>query len=162
MLIMTGCAESEEPVISEQEEETVMNSTYDFSEFTNVQITGINVESLSEEEASLLYQQARYCQAMTKADIETMREIVSEDMTFVHMSGMKQTREEYFADIENGRLKYYKIGIKDPVINVNENKAAITYTAVLNANAYGARGTYHMKGTHHYERMEDQWILANE
>lgn len=28
----------------------------------------------------------------------------------------------------------------------------------LNANAYGARGTYRMKGTHYYELREGGWI----
>ena len=62
---------------------------YDFSTFTNVTLKGIDVSKLNEEELSALYQAARYCQAMTEADVETMRQIVSEDMTFTHMSGMK-------------------------------------------------------------------------
>ena len=90
-----------------------------------------------------------------------MREIVSRDMVFVHMSGKKQSRDEYFADIEKGRLVYYTIGIEDPVLNINGDKASITYTSVLNANAYGARGTFRMKGTHHYERKNDRWIMVN-
>ena len=82
---------------------------YDFSTFTNVTLTGIDISTLDEDELSALYQAARYCQAMTEADIDTMREIVSEDMTFTHMSGMTQTREEYFADVTDGSLTYYAI-----------------------------------------------------
>ena len=75
---------------------------------------------------------------MTDADTDTMRELVSEDMTYTHMSGKTQTREEYFADIEKGRLNYFKIGIEAPVIEVDGDTATIEYTSVLNANAYGA------------------------
>ena len=134
---------------------------YDFSKFKNVEITGIDISSLSEEELSVLYQQARYCQAMTDADIETMREIVSEDMIFTHMSGMQQTREQYFADIANGRLNYHTIGIEKPVIEVDGRKASVRFTSVLNANAYGARGTFRMSGTHHYELRDGEWIAVN-
>ena len=73
------------------------------------------------------------------------------------MSGRQQTREEYFADIADGSLNYFNIGIADPVIKVDGDKAQITYTSVLNANAYGARGTYRMKGTHYYELRDDSW-----
>lgn len=77
------------------------------------------------------------------------------------MSGMQQTREEYFADVADGSLNYFTIGIADPVITVDGDKAQITYTSVLNANAYGARGTYRMKGSHHYEKRDGAWIAVN-
>ncbi|MBR2731778.1 MAG: nuclear transport factor 2 family protein, partial [Clostridia bacterium] len=95
---------------------------YDFSAFKNIKITGVDLLRLTDEELSVLCVQARYCQAMTDADIDVMREIVSEDMTFTHMSGRKQTREEYFADIANKRLNYFTIGIEDPVIRVSGDK----------------------------------------
>ena len=134
---------------------------YDFSIFSNVEISGADIPSLSGEELAVLYRQAQYCQAMTDADIETMREIVSEEMIFTHMSGMQQTREQYFADIAAGRLKYFTIGIEDPKISVRGDKAEITFTSVLNASAYGARGTFRMKGTHHYENIDGEWIAVN-
>ncbi len=138
-----------------------MMTDYDFTIFTNVEITGINLDSLTNEELSVLYQAARYCQAMTDKDIDTMREIVSEDMVFVHMSGMRQTREEYFADVADGSLTYYTIGMADPVIGIDGEQATVTYTSILNANAYGARGTFRMKGSHHYENRNGAWIAVN-
>ena len=144
-----------------ESEETTEMIKYDFVQFSNVNITGIDISSLSEEELAVLYAQARYCQAMTDADIDTMRELVSEDMVFTHMSGRQQTREEYFADVADRSLGYFTIGIADPVIKMDGDKAQITYTSVLNANAYGARGTYRMKGTHHYEKRDSAWIAVN-
>jgi ketosteroid isomerase-like protein len=154
-MIACSCAAAE----AMQEGNTMAD--YDFSVFTNVEITGIDLDSLTKEELDLLYQAARYCQAMTDKDIDTMREIVSEDMVFVHMSGMRQTREEYFADVADGSLTYYTIGMADPVIEIDGDQAIVTYTAILNANAYGARGTFRMKGSHHYENRDGAWIAVN-
>ena len=134
---------------------------YDFSALTNVELINADLGSMTDEQLAVLYAQARYCQAMTDADIDTMRELVSEDMTYTHMSGMTQTREEYFADIADGSLRYFTIGIDSPKIEVNGDTASITYTSVLNANAYGARGTYRMKGTHYYEKHDGEWIAVN-
>lgn len=136
-------------------------TAYDFSAFANVEITGVDLSTLTEEQLSVLYQAARYCEAMTEADINTMRAIVSEDMVFTHMSGMRQTREEYFADVADGSLRYYTIDMEKPVVKVDSGKATVTYTSVLNANAYGARGTFRMKGTHHYENRDGAWIAVN-
>ena len=128
--------------------------------FGNVSIVGIDVDSLGGDELSVLHRQAEYCQAMTEADIDRLREIVSEDMSFTHMSGRTQTREEYFADIASGRLRYFTIGIERPVIEVNGDRASICFTSVLNADAYGAHGTYRMTGAHHYERIRGEWIAV--
>ncbi len=155
---MTACS----GVSAETMREEDIMTDYDFTVFTNVEVTGTDPDSLTKEELSVLYQAARYCQAMTDKDINTMREIVSEDMVFVHMSGMQQTREEYFADVADGSLTYYTIGMADPVIRIDGDCAAVTYTAILNANAYGARGTFRMKGTHHYEKRDGLWIAVNQ
>ncbi len=136
-------------------------TAYDFSVFPNVELNGVDLKKLSKEQLSVLYTQAQYCQAMTDADLDTMRQIVSEDMTFTHMSGRKQTREEYFGDIEDGSLDYHRIGIENPVIEVDGNRAAVTFTSILNANAYGSRGTYRMHGTHRYELCDGTWVAVN-
>ncbi len=156
--VQAGYSADGNPVSPETE---VKRMDYDFSAFSNIEITGTDISSLSDQELPVLYRQAQYCQAMTDADIKTMQKIVSEDMVFTHMSGMQQTREQYFADIAAGRLKYFTIGIEDPKISVNRDKAEITFTSVLNANAYGARGTFRMKGTHHYEKRDGAWIAVN-
>ena len=157
LLCMIICSDASAEMM--QEEDGMIE--YNFTVFTNVKITGVDLDSLTKEELSVLYQAARYCQAMTDKDIDTMREIVSEDMIFVHMSGMRQTREEYFADVADGSLTYYTIGIADPVIEIDGDHAIITYTSILNANAYGARGTFRMKGSHHYENRDGAWIAVN-
>ena len=136
-------------------------SPYDFSAFPNVNLIHADLSAMTAAQQAVLYQQARYCQAMTEADIDTMRALVSEDMIYTHMSGMQQTREEYFADVADGSLTYYTIGMDRPVVEINGDRASVTYTAVLNANAYGARGTFRMKGTHWYENRDGVWIAVN-
>ncbi len=136
-------------------------SDYDFTVFSNVELSGVDLDTLGEDELEVLYQQARYCQAMTEADMDTLREIVSEEMVFTHMSGRQQTREEYFADIENGSLAYFTIGMENPVVEVNGDIASVTYTSVLDANAYGAEGTYRIGGTHWFGKQDGEWIAIN-
>ena len=134
---------------------------YDFYEFTNVELINVDLDGMSGAQLEILYLQAKYCQAMTEADTDTMRELTSENMTFTHMSGKQQTRDEYFADVKSGALRYFTIGIDSPAVTVNGTSASIFYTSVLNANAYGARGTYRMSGTHYYEKQNGKWIAVN-
>ena len=46
-------------------------------------------------------------------------------MVFTHMSGSRQTREEYFADIADGHLDYDTIGIEKPVIEIGGDQAML-------------------------------------
>lgn len=134
---------------------------YDFSIFSNVELIGVDLSDMSDEQLEVLYQQVRYCQAMTEADTDILREIVSEDEMFTHMSGRQQTREEYFADIEDGSLRYFTIGIDTPVVETKGDIASITFTSVLDASAYGAKGVYRMSGTHWFEKRDGKWCSVN-
>lgn len=138
-----------------------LDTRLDLSVFKNVKITGIDVNALTDSEMEVLYTQSRYCQAMVDADIDTMKEIVPADVTFTHMSGMKQTRYEYFEDIKNGALNYYNIGIENPKNVVRGSDAMITYTSVLDANAYGAKGVYKMSGIHRFKKIDGMWHSVN-
>lgn len=131
------------------------------NDFPNVNVSGVDPDTLNEEEQEVLFQQMRYCQAMTDADLDTLRELVQEEKKFTHMSGMQQTRDEYFCDIQRGRLNYFTIGIDSPKIQVNDDRAEISYTAILNADAYGARGTFRMRGTHYLKKENGQWRETN-
>lgn len=160
MVELSGTESTHQEAPDRQEGELMQE--YDFSVFSNVELIGTDLSAMSCEQTEVLYRQAMYCQAMTDADIDTMRELVSEDMVFTHMSGRQQTREEYFADVEDGSLRYFTIGIESPVVEVDGGLASVTYTSVLNANAYGARGTYRMGGTHWFEKRDGSWISINE
>ena len=167
MFCLTSCENNDERSAISMISETATIESGDnmkkniFSALTNVELINADLGSMTDEQLSVLYAQARYCQAMTDANIDTMRELVSEDMTYTHMSGMTQTLEEYFADIEDGSLRYFTIGMDGPKVGVSGDTASITYTSVLNANAYGASGTYRMKGTHYYEKRDGEWIAVN-
>ena len=146
-------------VIIEKADKAV--SPEDFSALTNITITGTDLSDLKQDELAVLYCWAEYNQAMTDADIDTLRRLVPEDMTFRHMSGMTQTREEYFADIADGSLDYITTELKNPVITVNGDHAAITCTTVLTARAYGARGSWPFTGTRSFEKHDGVWKLSS-
>ena len=132
---------------------------YDALSTNHVCISGVNEAALSDAQKALLQRVVQYCEAMVKADTEAMRDMVASDKIYTHMSGKQQSREKYFADIAAGKLSYYSIGIQNPHIEVSGNSALVTYTAKLDANAYGARGVYTMETEHRYEKRGDVWIL---
>lgn len=151
----------QEVTITRADEEADGTVNADFSVYTNLTITGLDATAMDAEQLAVLGQQLRYLQAMTEADVDTLREIVAPDRVFTHMSGMQQTPEEYFADIQDGNLRYFAVDVEDPVVEVEGNLASVTYGSVLHANAYGAQGSYRFGGTHWFEKRDGAWISIN-
>lgn len=133
-----------------------------FEECPDVEVNGVDFDTFGADERAVLRQTARFCQALVDADALALRGIVDEGALFTHSSGFKQTREEYIADVTGGALRYFSIGISHPRIRAEGDGAVISYTSVLNANAYGARGVYRMNVAHRFERTDDGWLMSGE
>ncbi len=166
----TGSAamdEAEEAIATTDERDTLDNeepitmTNYDFTSFSNISFSGVKWNELDEAQAEALYQYARYWQALTEPDMDTLDEMIPDDMTFTHMSGKTQSKSEYLEDVESGRLNYQKVGIENPKITVDGNVACINCTTVLTANAYGARGSWPFSGERWFQKTDGVWQAAN-
>ncbi len=102
----------------------------------------------------------RMQQAMIDKDIETMFSLIRRQ-TFTHMSGKKQTKEEFFGEIEDGTLNYYQYEIHDPVVTVNGDTATLTADTTLTAKVYGISGRWTLATEAHFVRIDGEWIQCN-
>ena len=112
-------------------------------------------------ESEILETYERFQQAMIDKDIAVLYELVTDDKTFTHMSGRKQTKEQFFGEIEDGTLNYFKSVIHDPVITVDGDKANLKAKTTLTAKVYGMSGTWTLPTDQNFCRTEDGWRLCN-
>ena len=113
------------------------------------------------EEAAVLAAYQAVQQAMIDKDIETLDEIILDGTTFRHMSGKTQTKDEYFADIRDGRLDYQSYTMTDAKVVIDGDDAVLTCYVVLTANAYGAQGSWPFNVTAHLVRIDGEWYMTN-
>jgi flavodoxin/ketosteroid isomerase-like protein len=90
----------------------------------------------------------RYYQAMQDIDMARLEAMIPDDMVFIHMSGKRQTKEEFLSDVRTERLRYYKITLDNLSVKVDYPEARATFDATLDANAYGAKGVYPFPDSH--------------
>ena len=62
LLLLSGCNKKEDIEVNQ-------NMNYDFSVFENVDITNVTLSVFDDEQLSVLYRQAEYCEAMCDVDI---------------------------------------------------------------------------------------------
>ena len=113
------------------------------------------------EEARVIARYRAVQQAMIDKDIDTLDKIILDGTIFRHMSGKTQTKDEYFADIRNGRLDYQSYTMTDEKVEINGNDATLTCYVVLTANAYGAQGSWPFNVTAHLVKIDGEWYMTN-
>lgn len=116
---------------------------------------------MTSEEKKILVAFEKMQQAMIDKDIETLRELTSEDKTFTHMSGKKQTREEFFEEIQRDILNYHRYVIHNPLIRVNGNYAYLKTNVTLTARVYGISGSWTLFTEAYYVKQQGEWIQCN-
>ena len=116
---------------------------------------------MTNEEKAVLAAFEKMQQAMIDKDVETMLSLVTEDKTFTHMSGLKQTKEEFFGEIADGTLNYYKYVIHDPAVTIDGDKALLTGRTTLTAKVYGMSGSWTLPTNARFIKIGGKWIQCN-
>ena len=96
--------------------------------------------------------------AMIEKDRAAMELYFDENLTFTHMSGKKQTREEFIGEIMDGTLNYFKVDTKDYSINVDGDTAHMKVTHTLTAKVYGIIGSWTLGGENTYKKRDGIWV----
>ncbi len=101
-------------------------------------------------------------QGMIDKDINLLDSLTADDIAFVHMSGKTQTKSEYFDEIKNGTLNYFKSElVKLDDISIKGNVATINGETALTARVYGISGTWTLPSGGYYQKINDIWISSN-
>lgn len=96
--------------------------------------------------------------AMIEKDRAAMERYFDKNLTFTHMSGKKQTREEFIGEIMDGTLNYFKVDTKDYSISVDGDTAHMKVTHTLTAKVYGISGSWTLGGENTYKKRGGIWV----
>lgn len=155
VVLITGCGMQKEKEDSTEQNASAPNVTAADLEM------GEEEADMSDEEKKVLEAFQRFQQAMIDKDTETLTALVVPDITFTHMSGKTQTKEEFFGEIEDGTLNYYKYELHDPVITIDGDTATLTGSTTLTAKVYGMSGSWTLPTNAHYIKINGEWIHCN-
>ncbi len=121
----------------------------------------INKKELSELQEEVLERFIEFQQAMIDKDERALNEILSDNYTLTHMSGKKQTKQEYIDEIMDGTLNYYKSTINNPRISMHDDtKATFNADVTLDAKVYGMKGTWTLQSEQTMEKIDGIWYIS--
>lgn len=103
----------------------------------------------------------RINEAMVHKEIETLNHIFEDNHKFVHMSGYKQSKQEWLKQIQSDDMKYFKTMPQKTTITIHDHTATLICDIKIDARIYGTRNTWSMKVKMYFEKRGEQWFPVN-
>ena len=100
------------------------------------------------------------CEASINKDLIKLGEILSDDYVLVHMTGMKQTKEDYLDSVKSGELSYFELKHESIDVNVNGDDATIIGKTKTLASPFGTnKSWWNLRQDLKAKKIDGKWIL---
>ena len=100
------------------------------------------------------------CEASINKDLIKLDEILSDDYVLVHMTGMKQTKEDYLDSVKSGELSYFESKHESIDVNVNGDDATIIGKTKTLASPFGtSKSWWNLRQKKKKKKIDGKWIL---
>ena len=118
-------------------------------------------KSFSDVDNEILDRFVEFQQALIDKDEDKLNEILTEKYELVHMSGKRQTKQEFISEIMDGTLNYYKSEIIDPTILWDDKeRATLVADVALTAKVYGINAKWTLDTTVDFEKVNGKWYFT--
>lgn len=99
--------------------------------------------------------------ASINEDIITLNEILSDDYILIHMTGLKQTKNDYIKSVKKKELKYYE-AIDDSIeVDIKENIARVVGKTKVLASPFGMKKSWwRLKQNMTLEKIDGKWLIT--
>jgi Domain of unknown function (DUF4440) len=98
--------------------------------------------------------------AMVAGDADALGALLAPDFTLVHMTGYRQPRDEWLADVRSGAMTYSAMEDVDVSVDVSGGAPVVTARTRTVATIWGASGTWPLRLRITFERAGGSWVAA--
>ena len=101
------------------------------------------------------------CDASINKDLDKLNEILSDDYILVHMTGMKQSKEDYIESVKSGELAYYESNHESIEVNINGEEATIIGKTKTLASPFGSsKSRWNLRQDLKAKKINGKWMLT--
>jgi ketosteroid isomerase-like protein len=97
---------------------------------------------------------------MVAGDADALGALLADDFTLVHMTGYRQPRAEWLADVRSGAMTYHSMEDVDVSVDVSGDAPVVTARTRTAATIWGASGTWPLQLRITFKRAGSSWIAA--
>lgn len=120
-----------------------------------------NTTDLSnEDQEAIISRYEELQQALIDQDIPKLKQLLPDDYIAVHITGRRQTKEEWLNDIEKGDMRYFHFTDLYYSLSQEGNRVQLGIRQRITANIYGSEGTWSIPGTRVFEKRDGKWQIV--
>ncbi|GIP67070.1 nuclear transport factor 2 family protein [Lactobacillus helveticus] len=116
-------------------------------------------EILTEEQA-VAETIRKQVKGMIDGDLDLLKEVISPDAVFYHITGAKQSRDEWLRQVKLGRMHYF--GSREILMQatVNGDEARVISRNQLDARIYGFHNTWPLESRAKLRKIDGKWQIV--
>ena len=123
-------------------------------------LSGGEERMTEEEQIGELYR--KYWDYMIRKDEQGLRAIMSDDYFLQHMTGVKQSVDEFIRGLMDGTFNYYSADHDSIEVSVNEDSATMTGKSRVLAAVYGGgKNMWRLQGEFTLRKEGGTWKLTS-
>ena len=101
-------------------------------------------------------------EAMVAKDTATLNRLHADDFVMKHMTGMRQSKQQYIRAIADGTLNYFEAQHEQMDIRIDGDRATLTGRSRVSAAVFGGgRHTWRLQLHFTLRKERDHWLLTS-
>lgn len=101
-----------------------------------------------------------YC-AMIVKDKTALEKVLDESFVLIHMTRMRQLKDEFISAVLDGTLNYYSAVHENMPVEIKGNTAVIKGQSYIQAAVFGGRKRYwHLQQKCNLKKIDDKWKIT--
>ena len=103
----------------------------------------------------------RMYEGMIAKDESILREVLDDSFVLVHMTGMRQSKEEFIKAVLYGTLNYYSAEHENMPVEIRGDKAVLTGQSYVAAAVFGGgRSNWHLQQKCSLKKTDGVWKIT--
>jgi ketosteroid isomerase-like protein len=116
--------------------------------------------SSRQDEQEIRQREIRRFEAMVRGDVSALDEILSEDLTYTHATGVFETKAEFIAKLKSGQTKYESFVPEDVLVRLYGTTGVVTGVARVKVQVKGEHLSFQLRFTDVYVKKGDRWQMV--
>ena len=116
--------------------------------------------STRQVEQEIRQREIRRFEAMVRGDVAALDDILAEDLTYTHATGVFETKAEFIAKLKSGQTKYESFTPEDVLVRLYGTTSVVTGVARVKVQVKGEHLSFQLRFTDVYVKKGDRWQMV--